>query len=505
LRQKKPRKGVKMELKRQSGILMPVASLPAKYGIGTLGKSAYDFVDFLKKAKQSVWQILPLVQTGFGDSPYQSCSAFAGNPYFIDLDILEKDGLLKKSEYAHVDFGKNENEVDYEKLHDARYGVLRLAFERFAKWFPDGYYRFCFEQGWWLEDYALYMTAKGISGDKCYLDWDADIRAHRREAIDKIYAEHEKEVHFWKFCQYQFSLQWTALKAYANENGIKIMGDIPIYVASDSADVWAGSELFSLDENGLPREVAGCPPDYFAPDGQLWGNPLYDWPHHAATKYEWWIKRIRYATSIYDIVRIDHFRAFDTYYAILYGDTTAKNGKWCNGPRMELFDAVHAALGEVPVVAEDLGDIFDSVRDLLKASGFPGMKVTQFAFDGGDNEYLPHNFPVKCVAYTGTHDNTTIADWYKTAPAKTRKNAKEYLGISAEEGVVRAMLRGVMSSTAYLCIVAMPDWLGLGANGRINTPSTLGGKNWVWRAAKPDFSPALAKRIAHETELYGRA
>lgn len=484
---------------------MPVSSLPSKYGIGTLGKAAYDFVDFLEKSKQSVWQILPLAQTGFGDSPYQSCSAFAGNPYFIDLDILAKNGLLKKSEYAHVDFGSDERKTDYEKLYKERYKVLRLAFERFAKWYPDGYYGFCYEQGWWLEDYALFMTAKLLNGSKCYLEWDEPLRKHSREAIDRLYAEHETEIHFWKFCQYQFSLQWTALKAYANGKGIKIMGDIPIYVASDSADVWAGNRLFSLDENGLPHKVAGCPPDYFAPDGQLWGNPLYDWQHHSDTKYEWWIRRIRYAAEIYDIVRIDHFRGFDTYYAIPYGDTTAKNGCWCKGPGMKLFDAVRTELGDVPVVAEDLGDICDSVRELLKQSGFPGMKVMQFAFDGGDNEYLPHNFPVNCVAYTGTHDNTTIADWYKTVSAKTRRNAKEYLGISAEEGAVHAMLRGAMSSAAYLCVSTMPDLLGLGAEGRINTPSTLGGRNWVWRAVKGDFSPALSKRTAHDTQLYGRA
>ena len=330
---------------RKSGILMPVASLPGPYGIGSLGKPAFVFIDFLKKAGQKVWQMLPLSPTGFGDSPYQSCSAFAGNPYFIDLDILRKKGLLKKGEYGAKECCTNEGAVDYAALYHSRYGILRKAFARFSTWYPDDYYRFCYEQGWWLEDYALYMTAKGLYEGKSYLEWPEPVRSHTPEAIRQLYAEHEAEIHFWKFCQYEFSLQWTALKAYAGENGIEIMGDIPIYVAADSADVWAAPELFLLDACGAPKEVAGCPPDAFSDAGQLWGNPLYDWAHHEKTGFAWWVRRIRYALNFYDILRIDHFRGFDTYYAIPYGAKTAQTGEWRSGPGMKLFRAVKQALG----------------------------------------------------------------------------------------------------------------------------------------------------------------
>lgn len=490
---------------RKSGILMPVASLPGGYGIGTLGKPARDFVDFLKKAGQSVWQILPLSPTGFGDSPYQSCSAFAGNPYFIDLDILCAQGLLEKNEYVHIDFGNDPESINYAKLYQTRFAVLRQAFKRFSAWYPDEYYHFCYEQGWWLEDYALYMTAKGLYDQKSYLQWPESVRAHTKEAIGKLYAEHETEVHFWKFCQYQFSLQWAALKAYANENGVEIMGDIPIYVSPDSADIWAGPELFLLDANGQPSAVAGCPPDYFAPDGQLWGNPLYDWNYHEKTKFAWWVRRIEYAAATYDIVRIDHFRAFDTYYAIPYGEKTAKNGVWKQGPGMKLFHEIKARLGEVNIVAEDLGLLFESVQKLLAESGFPGMKVLQFAFDPGcDSEYLPHNHVEKSVVYTGTHDNTTIADWLETAEKKEFKKAAAYLGLNAQEGYVQGMLRGALASVGALCIIPLQDWLGLGAQARINTPSTLGGRNWMWRAAKGQVTANLAKKIRAACALYGR-
>ena len=323
---------------RKSGILMPVASLPGPYGIGSLGKPAFAFIDFLKKAGQKVWQMLPLSPTGFGDSPYQSCSAFAGNPYFIDLDILRKKGLLKKGEYGAKECCTNEGAVDYAALYHSRYGVLRKAFARFSTWYPDDYYRFCYEQGWWLEDYALYMTAKGLYEGKSYLEWPEPVRSHTPEAIRQLYAEHEAEIHFWKFCQYEFSLQWTALKAYAGENGIEIMGDIPIYVAADSADVWAAPELFLLDACGAPKEVAGCPPDAFSDAGQLWGNPLYNWDVHLKTGCAWWIRRLRHASAVYDVVRIDHFRGFESYYAIPARDKTAVNGVWRKGPGTAFID-----------------------------------------------------------------------------------------------------------------------------------------------------------------------
>ena len=335
--------------------------------------------------------------------------------------------------------------MDYAALYHSRYGILRKAFARFSTWYPDDYYRFCYEQGWWLEDYALYMTAKGLYEGKSYLEWPEPVRSHTPEAIRQLYAEHEAEVHFWKFCQYEFSLQWTALKAYAGENGIEIMGDIPIYVAADSADVWAAPELFLLDACGAPKEVAGCPPDAFSDAGQLWGNPLYDWAHHEKTGFAWWVRRIRYALNFYDILRIDHFR------------------------------------------------------------GFAGMKVLQFAFGPGDSEYLPHNHPVHCVVYTGTHDNTTAAAWYRTAAPAQRKKAAAYLGLNREEGFAAGLVRGALASPGELCIIPLADYLALGAEARINTPSTLGGANWVWRALPGQLCAANAKKIAALAVLYGRA
>lgn len=489
---------------RSSGILMPISSLPGPFGIGTVGKSAYKFVDFLKKAGQSVWQILPVSPTGFGDSPYQSCSAFAGNPYFIDLDLLCQKGLLKRSEYAKLDWGKSEGKVDYALLYRQRYAVLRLAFERFSVWYPDEYYQFCYENRDWIEDYALYMTIKQNQDMKHYLEWPQPLRDHEKAALDQIYATQEKEVHFWKFLQFEFFRQWKELKAYANAAGVKILGDIPIYMAADSADVWAGGKLFELDKEGRPARVAGCPPDYFSADGQLWGNPLYDWAYHRSTGYAWWVKRIRYALSLYDILRIDHFRAFDTYYAIPADADSARTGSWQQGPGLELFKAVWKELGEdCPIVAEDLGELFDSVRQLLKDTGLPGMKVLEFAFDAENSEYLPHNCPENSVVYPGTHDNDTLRSWLRTAPKASLKRAKTYLGLNQEEGYADGMLRGVLSCPSKLAIISMADWLGLDKEGRINTPSTLG-DNWTWRAQPGVFTAALAKSIRTKCALYGR-
>ncbi len=491
---------------RKSGILLPVASVPGAYGIGTLGKPAFQFVDFLQRAGQGIWQMLPLSPTGFGDSPYQSCSAFAGNPYFIDPDLLRKDGLLTKAEceaeakrYAH------KTRIDYALLYQTRFTLLRAAFARFSAWYPDDYYHFCYEQGWWLEDYALYMTAKGLNGGKSYREWDDEAqRLHKREAIDKLYAEHEKEVHFWKFCQYEFARQWHALHGYAKEQGVSILGDIPIYVAADSADVWAAPELFDLDETGAPRSVAGCPPDAFSDDGQLWGNPLYDWAYHERTQYAWWVKRIRYALSLYDTLRIDHFRGFDTYYAIPANAKTAQEGEWRQGPGMKLFRAVKKELGSAPIVAEDLGELFPSVYELLKESGFPGMKVMQFAFGCENSEYQPHNHPEHCVVYTGTHDNTTAEAWYRTAPAKEKRLAKQYLNLTAEEGYGMGLVRGALASPGETCVIPLADYLGLGVEARINAPSTLGGKNWTWRAPAEALNGQTARKIAALVKRYGR-
>lgn len=489
---------------RKSGILMPVASLPGPYGIGSLGKPAFAFIDFLKKAGQKVWQMLPLSPTGFGDSPYQSCSAFAGNPYFIDLDILRKKGLLKKGEYGAKECCTNEGAVDYAALYHSRYGVLRKAFARFSTWYPDDYYRFCYEQGWWLEDYALYMTAKGLYEGKSYLEWPEPVRSHTPEAIRQLYAEHEAEIHFWKFCQYEFSLQWTALKAYAGENGIEIMGDIPIYVAADSADVWAAPELFLLDACGAPKEVAGCPPDAFSDAGQLWGNPLYDWAHHEKTGFAWWVRRIRYALNFYDILRIDHFRGFESYYSIPYGDLTAEFGHWEKGPDYDFFKTLKEKLGKKEVIAEDLGYLTPAVLKMVKKTGYPGMKVLQFAFDPREeSDYLPHNYTRNSVVYTGTHDNQTTTAWVEEIGRADRAFAKQYLHVKRSKDVPEAMVRAALSSVSDTAVIPVQDWLGLGAEARINTPSTLG-ENWKWRLKKGQCSAQLAEKICTLTRLYGR-
>ena len=386
---------------RESGILMPVSSLPGPYGIGCFGKEAFKFVDFLADAGQKIWQLLPLSPTGYGDSPYQSCSAFAGNPYFIDLDALKEEGLLTAAQLKAEPWGDDPKQVDYGTLYTSRYKVLRTAYAAWRKackglhgcsdYFPDDYYAFTLSNEAWLEDYALYMALKVANGMKNWVEWERPYRLRDKAALAAFAAENEEEIGFWKFVQYKFSTQWQAVKQYANDKGVQILGDIPIYVSADSVDAWVGGKLFELDAEGRFARVAGCPPDYFSADGQLWGNPLYNWTYHKQTGYAWWVQRVRHALGIYDLLRIDHFRGFDTYWAIPADSATAKTGKWENGPGMELFDALEQALGQLPIIAEDLGELFPSVRKLLADSTFPGMKVLQFAFSGGDNEYLPHN------------------------------------------------------------------------------------------------------------------
>lgn len=490
---------------RQSGILMPVSSLAGGYGIGGFGTSAYEFVDFLATAGQSIWQILPLSPTSYGDSPYQSCSAFAGNPYFIDLDTLCKEGLLKKEELESQEWQQTPTAVDYGAQYYYRFPVLRLAHERFCAAKPAAYAEFCAQNASWLEDYTLYMAAKVQNKMTAWQEWPLPLRKRQPEALQALKEQSVNEMDFWAFLQFKFSEQWTKLKEYANKNGVKILGDIPIYVAADSADAWAGEALFETDADGEFTRVAGCPPDYFSADGQLWGNPLYDWDYHQKTGYAWWIVRTRHALKLYDILRIDHFRAFDSYYAIPAEHTDAKNGTWENGPGMPLFEALAAALGEVPIVAEDLGLLFDSVRVLRRQSGFPGMKVLQFAFGGGaENEYLPHNHEPNCVVYPGTHDNTTIADWLDTASEAEHDLAVEYMGLSQSEGYVTGVLRTALASVADTVILPAADWLELGAEGRINLPGEAVG-NWVWRAEEGAFDAALAQRIRSMSALYGRA
>ena len=411
---------------RSSGVLMHISSLPSPYGIGTMGKAAVQFVDFLEEAGQTYWQILPVCPTSYGDSPYQSVSTFAGNPYFISLDELIEEGVLTRAECEKVNWGKAKGSVDYEKIYKGRYPLLRKAYERSKISENPDYQKFVNENSWWLSDYALFMAVKGRFDNVEWTKWAEDIRLRWKWAMDYYREELYYDIEFQQYMQFKFHEQWMKLKAYANENGIKIIGDIPIYVAMDSADTWAHPELFQLDEENIPTAVAGCPPDAFSEDGQLWGNPLYNWPYHRETGYAWWIKRVRHALGIYDLLRIDHFRGFDTYWAIPAGSTTARGGKWEIGPRMELFHALEGALGKLPIIAEDLGDIVDSVRELLAESGFPGMKVLQFAFGGGDNEYLPHNHIKNSVVYPGTHDNTTLNDWWENSATEKEKTMAAY-------------------------------------------------------------------------------
>ena len=512
---------------RESGILMPVSSLPGPYGIGCFGAEALKFVDFLAAAGQHIWQLLPLSPTGYGDSPYQSCSAFAGNPYFIDLDALKADGLLTAAQLKAEPWGTDPLSVDYGTLYTSRYKVLRAAYaawrEKYAgrfgcaHYYPDDYYAFTLTNESWLNDYAMYMALKTANGMKSWAEWPREYRLRDAGALAEFAAGQEEEIGFWKFLQYEFAVQWKKVKDYANEKGIKILGDIPIYVSADSVAAWVGGELFELDAQGGFARVAGCPPDYFSADGQLWGNPLYNWPYHKQTGYAWWVRRVRHALGIYDLLRIDHFRGFDTYWAIPAGSPTARTGKWENGPGMDLFRALEAALGKLPIIAEDLGDLVPSVRKLLADSTFPGMKVLQFAFGGGDNEYLPHNHVKNSVVYPGTHDNTTLTDWWvNAAPAKEKANAAAYLHLTPckptakEVAAVRtdaariALLRAALGSVADRAIIPMADWLGLGAEAHLNTPGKLGG-NWAWRAAEGFDTALLAGRIEAECAVYCRA
>ena len=490
---------------RKSGILLPIFSLPSENGIGTFGREAYRFVDFLKRAGQSVWQILPIGPTGLGDSPYQSFSSYAGNPYFIDLDMLVQDGYLDKSEFEPSDFGDGAR-VDYGKLWDNRYKVLYRAYSRFIKAAPEQYSTFCAENAWWLNDYSLYMAIKDKNSGRPWQEWDVSLAKREFTALEKARLELRDGIEFYKVLQYFFITQWRALKRYTNAAGIEIMGDIPIYVAYDSADVWSDPSQFELDEDLLPTEVAGCPPDAFSADGQLWGNPLYNWDKmkNDWPRYNFWRCRISYSLKLYDIIRIDHFRGFESYYAIPYGDTTARFGRWRKGPDSDLFEDIQRDMGRLPIVAEDLGYLTDDVRRMLSNCGFPGMKVLQFAFDSReDSDYLPHNYNSNCIVYTGTHDNDTLAGWEKSASPDDVEWAKDYIRYNEAEGLNIAMIKTAMASVADTAIIPMQDYLCLGSEARINTPSTAFG-NWQWRMQKDAITDSLATRIYNITATYRR-
>lgn len=488
---------------RESGILMHLTSLPEPYGIGTMGREAYRFIDFLYSAGQKNWQVLPLNPTGCGDSPYQSFGTCAGNHYLIDLDFLVNDGLLKKEEIEARFWGKDPGRVDFSAMYRNRPKILRLAYNRFRP--TEAFQKFVEENALWLADYTLFMALKWKFGGLPWLEWPEELRQHDQTAIAEACRELTDEIRMHTFLQFKFCEQWHALRAYAHEKGINIIGDVPIYVPLDSADVWAEPELFQLDENRHPIKVAGCPPDAFTANGQLWGNPLYDWEKMAENGYRWWIDRLEAAAKMYDVVRLDHFRGFESYWSVDAGEDTARNGVWEKGPGLPFIQAVKNALPELKFIAEDLGYVTKEVRQLQLDSGFPGMKVMEFAFDSREkSNYLPHLYPVDSVCYTGTHDNVPLRQWFDEAAPGDVSCAKSYLGLNQEEGYVQGMIRGAMSSVSKLCIVQMQDYLGLGREARMNYPGTMSSSNWTWRAESGFDSEELAKEIHRITKLYGR-
>ena len=485
---------------RACGILMPVFSLPGPFGIGTLGKEAFAFVDFLAGAKQTYWQILPIGPTGYGDSPYQSFSAFAGNPYFIDYRLLVEQGFLTQAELpAPQPVGA----IDYGALYRERPLVLKKAADRLLASPTDAYHTFCTMQDFWLEDYALFMAIKAEQHQAGLADWPDALRTRQPEALAAARARLAEQVDYHKAVQFFFYTQWNALKAYANAKGVQLVGDIPIYVSPDSSDLWTHPELFQTDGQVHLTQVAGCPPDAFAADGQLWGNPLYDWPRHQATDFAWWKRRMQHATSIYNVVRIDHFRGFESYYSIPAGNKTAAGGHWEKGPDRAFIQAMHECLGEGGIIAEDLGYLTPEVKAMLAASGYPGMKVMQFAFDRREpGNYLPYTYPANSVVYTGTHDNVTTEGWQQTAAPEDVAYACRYLRCTPGT-LTEAMISACLASASDMAIIPFADWLHLGAEARINTPSTQGA-NWQWRLAQP-LPDGLDGHIAELTRLYDRA
>ncbi|MBP3412183.1 MAG: 4-alpha-glucanotransferase [Oscillospiraceae bacterium] len=500
-------------MKREAGILLSVTSLPSKYGIGCFDRAAYDFVDWLEKAGQSYWQILPLGAASHGgafDSPYQAFSAFAGNPYFISLDALVEEGVLSREECDSVDFGSDPTKVDYDRLHEHRLPLLRKAYERSHVTTIQGYVDFTRENHWWLEDYALFMAVKSFFGGENWTQWPEDIRMHYGYALDYYREKLYFEIEFHKYLQYKFYEQWRKLKAYANERNIRIVGDIPIYVSPDGSDVWAHPEMFQLDENNMPTQIAGCPPDSFSAEGQVWGNPLYDWEFHRQQNYHWWVTRMWYSFKLYDVVRIDHFRGFDEYFSIPANSQKAADGHWEKGPGMKLFRELKRQLGDRAVIAEDLGYMTDSVRQLVKDSGFPNMKVLQFAFEledsGWANEYLPHNYEPNCVIYTGTHDNETLNGWFTGLGKEERDRIRYYMGQEQTplKWIYKKLIRLAMMSCARICIVPLQDWMGLDNSCRMNVPGTVE-VNWKWRLLPNQIPTELNDEVLEVTKCFGRA
>ena len=488
---------------RESGILMHITSLPGAYGVGTMGKHAFAFVDFLEEAGQSCWQILPLNPTGYGDSPYQSCSAFAGNHYLIDLETLVEEGLLKAEELDSIEWFRKETKVDYGLLYNNRLNVLRMAYGRFTA--DEGFGAFCWQNESWLPDFCLFMALKDKFGGKPWYQWEGALKFRNPDAIAAVREELADEIRFYSFVQYLFRKQWNALRAYAHSKNIRIIGDVPIYVPYDSVEVWSSPADFQLDENLDPVDVAGCPPDAFSEDGQLWGNPLYRWDMMEKDGFSWWIRRLAAAGELYDTIRLDHFRGFEAYWAVPAADSNAKNGRWVKGPEMKFINAVKTSLPHLSMIAEDLGFLTQEVLDMRDASGFPGMKVLEFAFDSREpSDYLPHTYIANTVCYTGTHDNMTMRQWFETASKEAVEYASEYMTLTEAEGLVWGTIRTAMASVSDLCVIQLPDYLNLGGEARMNFPGTLSDCNWTWRVKDGMINKDLAKKVRNLTKLYGR-
>lgn len=488
---------------RESGILMHITSLPGPYGVGTMGEYAYKFVDFLKQAGQRYWQLLPLNPTGYGDSPYQSCSTFAGNHYLIDLKMLVDLGLLKKSELDGIEWCQSKTRADFGRLYRSRLNVLRKAFDRFPG--NEEFTDFQEKNDRWLPDFALFMALKDANGGKPWYQWEDGLKFRQADCMEKARAELAQDIRFYCFVQYLFHQQWCALREYAHQNGIRIIGDVPIYVPYDSVEVWKDPRLFQLDETLTPVVVAGCPPDAFTEDGQLWGNPIYRWDAMASDGYRWWMTRLAAAGQWYDVVRMDHFRGLEAYWAVPYGDETARGGQWVKGPGMDFIKAIQSTLPALNMIAEDLGFLTPEVLELRDESGFPGMKVLQFAFDSREpSSYLPHSYIPNTVCYTGTHDNMTMRQWFESATPEAVEYATEYMHLSGKEGLVWGTIRMAMASVSDLCIVPMQDYLNLGEEARMNFPGTMSDANWTWRMDSGKCTAPLAEKIYTLTELYGR-
>ncbi len=489
---------------RSCGVLLHISSLPSPYGIGTLGKAAYEFADFLKQAGQHYWQILPIGPTGYGDSPYQSCSTFAGNPYFIDLDMLAEDGLLLPEEIDAIDWSCSEKRVDFSFQFSVRYDLLHKAYRRGADRCEQEIRVFRRENPW-VEDYAFFMSMKRSRNMESWENWPEEIRLRRPGAVESYAISLAEDMNFFIFIQFLFYRQWDALHSYVHSLGLELIGDLPIYVPYDSCDVWAKPKLFQLDENGTPLGVAGCPPDAFSADGQLWGNPLYDWDTMREDNYAWWKERLRAAAKLFDVIRIDHFRGLESYWFVPAGDTTARNGHWVQGPSHDFINALKATFPDLKLIAEDLGFLTPEVIRLQRESGFPGMKVLEFAFDPTEpSNYLPHRYETNCICYSGTHDNETLHQWLQRQTTEALQYVKEYLNVERDEQIPWAILRAGMASVADTFIAQAQDYLGLDASARMNEPGALSTKNWSWRLEKGQLTDALAQKMRRMAQLYER-